>query len=303
MRALLPIPLVLATLAFLACASGSAAQAPAPAPPPEEVDKLVEELGDPSFPVRQRAFAQLQRIGVDASLPSLQKGLQSGDPEVVNRAWRLIDSWAGQGKVPALLFQLASARDSERATAAENLGKMGPSAKQAIPALTAASRDKSATVSLCAREALRQIEAVPELTLEVICLDEQAKVGADKRYLIEITNTGTAAATNVRINAVAPTTVTVVGVGGVDSRQDGQRIVSVPLELPANAKMRLEVRTKVQKEGAAPLMAEALADQLPNPVRGADNMPAQTGAGAVPPRAPAVPQPPQPAPPPPAPQK
>ncbi len=300
MRALsLSSPRAWIAIVCLLCLRTADAQMPPKPATPEEIKQYADNLGDQRFPVRQYAFDQLKNIGLDA-LPALREATHSQDPEVVHRAWRLIDGWAAEGKVPALLFQLESNHEPQRAAAAETLGKMGTAAKVAVPALTVASRDKSELVRCCAREAIKNIEATAELMLEVTCLDDQVKIGGEKRYLIEISNTGTAPATNARINALAPGNVTVVGVGGIDNRQDGQRIITVPTELPAGAKMRLEVRAKVLKKGNAPLTAELLADQLASPVRGADNLPAQTGTALPEPRFskptayPAVPPPPSP---------
>jgi hypothetical protein len=56
-------------------------------PPPAE--KLVELLGSPSFPARERAMKQLRERG-PAALPALRKALESKDEEVRKRAESLI---------------------------------------------------------------------------------------------------------------------------------------------------------------------------------------------------------------------
>jgi hypothetical protein len=56
-------------------------------PPP--VEKLIEQLGSPSFPVRERATKQLQARG-PAALPALRKALESKDEEVRKRAESLV---------------------------------------------------------------------------------------------------------------------------------------------------------------------------------------------------------------------
>src|SRR5262249_2503427 len=145
------------------------AEQPAKSPSTVEIDQLVQQLADTSFPVRQKASTRLKAIGLDA-LPALQKAAESPDPEVRQRAWRLIDGWAAEGKVPALLFQLSGEGGTSRANAAENLGKLGAAAKPAIPALTVAAQDKSDIIRCCAREALKNIQSVAEITVEVVNL-------------------------------------------------------------------------------------------------------------------------------------
>src|SRR3954463_8778386 len=56
---------------------------------PPTIDKLVEQLGSPSFPTRERATKQLKERGV-AALPALRKAMESKDEEVRKRAETLI---------------------------------------------------------------------------------------------------------------------------------------------------------------------------------------------------------------------
>jgi uncharacterized repeat protein (TIGR01451 family) len=247
----------------------------------EEINQLIQDLGSLRFSVRQHASDRLKEIGVVA-LPAVQEAAYSADPEVRQRALRLIDGWAAEGKVPALLFQLSSQTEPVRAAAADNLGKLGAAAKDAIPALALATKDPSDVVRCSAREALKTIQATPEVTIEVTALDNAVKVGGLKRYQVEVTNTGTAAATNVRIMALMPQGLTVQGIMGPETQQNGQRIVSVATEVPANAKLHWEVTCKVARNANAPLLVEVRADQLAAPVQGVEGLPAQTGI-ALPP--------------------
>lgn len=73
------------TAAFLLNLAGSL---PAADPPPS-IDKLVEQLGSPRFPVREQATKALRERGPDA-LPALRKALTSSDEEVRKRAETLI---------------------------------------------------------------------------------------------------------------------------------------------------------------------------------------------------------------------
>src|SRR4051812_35652924 len=56
---------------------------------PPSIDKLIEQLGSPSFPTRERATKQLKERGV-AALPALRKAMESKDEEVRKRAETLI---------------------------------------------------------------------------------------------------------------------------------------------------------------------------------------------------------------------
>jgi hypothetical protein len=73
------------TLCILALFAGTAGAADEPPP----VEKLIEQLGSPSFPVRERAMKQLRERG-PAALPALRKAMESKDEEVRKRAGSLI---------------------------------------------------------------------------------------------------------------------------------------------------------------------------------------------------------------------
>ncbi len=73
----------IALLAFLACALSLIAADPIP------ISKLIEQLGDKQFAVRERASKALRDRGPD-SLPELRKAAQSTDAEVRRRAEDLV---------------------------------------------------------------------------------------------------------------------------------------------------------------------------------------------------------------------
>lgn len=75
------------TLLVLAVVAGSAVAADEP----PAAEKLIEQLGSPSFPARERAMKQLRERG-PAALPALRKALESKDEEVRKRAEALIPS-------------------------------------------------------------------------------------------------------------------------------------------------------------------------------------------------------------------
>jgi hypothetical protein len=233
---------------------------------PEQMKRWIEQLGDFHFDVRQQASDKLTSAGLVA-LPYLQEATASSDPEVVRRAWWIIDGWAGEGKVPAILFKLSDQSAPVRAAAADQLGKMGARAKEAIPALTAVTnKDSSEIVRTCAREALKVIQASAELKLAVADIDCPAAAGKEVRYRIEIANVGTASATTARIMVTMPEQIEVTRVDGPNFRQDGQRIVSIPQTLDPGARLQWDIVGKALKAGEVPVTVELLADQLANPL-------------------------------------
>jgi CheY-like chemotaxis protein len=235
-------------------------------PTAEALKRWVEQLGDFHFDVRQKASEKLTAAGL-AALPYLQDATRSSDPEVVRRAWWIIDGWAGEGKIPALLFKLSDQSAPVRAAAADQLGKMGARAKEAVDALNdVTAKDASEIVRTCAREALKTIQSSAELKLEVVDLDCPTMVGHEVRYRIVISNQGTAAATTARMVVTMPEQIEVSRIDGPNFRQDGQRIVSIPQTLDPGAKLQWDIVGKAVKAGAVPVTVELLADQLARPL-------------------------------------
>jgi HEAT repeat protein len=68
---------------------------------------------------------------------------------------------SGAWAVPTLVELLAHESPKVRALAARTLGRIGPAAGDAKPALQGAARDPSAAVQTAAKEALKRIEAPP----------------------------------------------------------------------------------------------------------------------------------------------
>jgi len=72
---------------------------------PERIAELIEQLGDPKYAVRERAQADLQRIGPPA-LDALTKALENSDPEIAMRARYLLGSikveWTRENDQPRL---------------------------------------------------------------------------------------------------------------------------------------------------------------------------------------------------------
>lgn len=263
LRAALPT-LLLCALPLVAQETSSTQSAK---PPSEAELKLwIKQLGDFHFHIRQQASDQLTAAGL-AALPHLQEATKHRDPEVVSRAWRIIELWAGEGKVSALLFKLSSESAPLRAAAADQLGKMGAKARDAVPALTdATTKDSSDIVRVCAREALKVIQSTPELKLTLVEQDTPAAVGRLVRYRIEIANDGTAPATTTRIVVHVPETLEIDKVEGPNFRRDGGRVVSLAQTLDPGVKLQWEIFAKAVKAGEQPLLVELLADQLAKPM-------------------------------------
>ena len=87
----------------------------------EEIEKLVQQLGDQDFNVRQRASERLFEIG-EPALPALQQALESPDGEVVVRARKLlsqiprkaINNWIEQLREPTFNTDVFLAAESQR---------------------------------------------------------------------------------------------------------------------------------------------------------------------------------------------
>src|SRR5579884_2510033 len=86
MKRLCQLPLL--CLVGLPSALLSAAAPPA-GPSSARVARLIGQLGDDDFSVREAATARLMRAG-EAELPALHKALASADPEVRRRAGRIV---------------------------------------------------------------------------------------------------------------------------------------------------------------------------------------------------------------------
>jgi HEAT repeat protein len=114
-------------------------KAPNPDVLAEEAKKLVGQLGDDAFGVREAAAKRLAEIGRPA-VPALREGLKSDDPEIRLRARRILD--AIKSSVANLIEDLKDKDPAVRKEAAQELETMGAAAKEAVPALVAAVKDK-----------------------------------------------------------------------------------------------------------------------------------------------------------------
>jgi hypothetical protein len=231
------------------------------------VQELVRQLGHPEFTTREKATARLQEIGA-AALPLLEKASASTDPEIRQRAWRLIDQRAAEGEVPALLFQLSSQVPPVRAGAAEALGHMEAKAQEALPALIKGIDDPADFVRCSVQEALKKIQATLPVRLDIKQNVDSIELDSTTVYRIDFANQGTAA-TQVRLSAVVPALFTITSVEGqVQHKLDGNKVICEPLTLEANEIRSCEIYVKPKAAGTARLQVEMTADGLLAPIVG-----------------------------------
>jgi HEAT repeat protein len=115
--------------------------------------------GMPDQRVRAEVIVFLWMIGPEpaSTFPGLKTG-DSGDVQAATQLLRKVDRQTRKNAVPTLVAALEGARDpNHRAELAQVLGRIGPDASAAVPALTAAAKDKEKVVRDAATEALRQV--------------------------------------------------------------------------------------------------------------------------------------------------
>ena len=130
------------------------------------VQELVRALEDPQTDVRQYAALALGKIGPDASAaqPSLQKALKDKDQEVRCQAARALGG-LGKAGTPALPELIRLLKDDDvaevRIAVIQVLGEFGPEAKDAVDALSIASRDGRPAIRDAAVDALKKVQKAP----------------------------------------------------------------------------------------------------------------------------------------------
>lgn len=138
---------------------------PQPKPEPkEDVVTLVAQLKDMDPLVRLRAARQLATLGPAAKLaiPALKEAAENDADEVVRiaarRALQAAVDTQSKETLATLLQQLQDKNPLVRLQAATRLGKLGASAKSALPALKQALTDSDEDVRLVARRSVEAIE-------------------------------------------------------------------------------------------------------------------------------------------------
>jgi hypothetical protein len=222
---------------------GAWSEAP-PVPSAVEMKGLIRQLGDENFEVRQAASRKLLKVGL-AALPYLEDATESADPEVCSRAWHIIDHWAANNQMPALLFQLSNGSAPIRAGAAECLGKLEVKGQAALPGLIRATSDAAEYVRCSAQEAVKKIQATLPLRLEVKHPVESIDVDMPTVFRIDVSNQGQTAMTEVRFTAEVPAGLTITAVEGpIAHTREGNTILSEPMVLETSETRYCEVHVK-----------------------------------------------------------
>lgn len=137
-------------------------------PKEDVVPELIESLGDASPFIRQAAADSLGQLGAAArrAAPNLEQALKDTDPQVRLQAARALWRVSGEARAPvAVVVEVLqksalahSARRSPAGLATVILGEMGPAAREAVPALRAATEQGDATLRTAAVAALEKID-------------------------------------------------------------------------------------------------------------------------------------------------
>jgi HEAT repeat protein len=129
------------------------------APPSEAVSIFQKALSDQDASVRSAAFARLKALGRDAApaIDDLAKLLEDPDDKTrLSAAEALVR--IGTKSLPAFEKALESTSAGTRQTVVLALGKMGPAASPALPALNQRLKDDDPKVQELAKAAIAQIE-------------------------------------------------------------------------------------------------------------------------------------------------
>ncbi len=135
--------------------------------PSDQVQRLIRELQSADETVRLKAAKDLGKLGSAAveAIPALQKALQDPDDDVrrvAANSIRLIQAGAGPSEaLQKLIQQLNSPDELARLKAAKDLAKLGPAAKDALPALQKLLQDPDEDVRRVAANAIDRIRGGP----------------------------------------------------------------------------------------------------------------------------------------------
>jgi HEAT repeat protein len=139
--------------------------------PPAEGAKLVPDIAaqleQPDLDLRRMTAMTLDRYGAyaKAAIPALRKSIFADDPDMRKAA---IAALAGMGTditqsaIPDLIRALGDDTDTVRRAAADALGRYGPAARDAVPALTKMQQSDDAEDRKAATYAVLQILQPPE---------------------------------------------------------------------------------------------------------------------------------------------
>ena len=137
---------------------------------------LIKALNDPDAEVRVQAADSLVAVAEeDASIPILIEALSDDDGYVAVEV-ALILAKLGAPALGELANALSGARARQRRMAAFALGRIGPEAKSAVPALVQALGDKTEAVQVNAIDALASIGDQAAIAPLVKCLDVKSRL-------------------------------------------------------------------------------------------------------------------------------
>jgi HEAT repeat protein len=134
-------------------------------PPPAEVQKLLQQLGNDRFLVRERASKQLIALGKPA-VAALKEASSHRDAEIASRSQRILMEI--QTSLPYLIDTLKEGEVEERKAAALALERLGEEAKEALPALVEALKDNEESVRDAAVSAVLSIDPFNEAVAEAV---------------------------------------------------------------------------------------------------------------------------------------
>jgi hypothetical protein len=140
-----------------------------------KIEKLIKQLGDDAFQVREQATTELIKIGRPA-VPFLRKALKNTDIEISRRARVVLDGI--KLTVADLIEDLQDADPAIRKEAAQVLERLGADAKEAVPALVKAVTDKDEGV----RDAVIMALLVIDLDNKALANLAPAKARVNGKY-------------------------------------------------------------------------------------------------------------------------
>ncbi|KAA3608731.1 MAG: DUF11 domain-containing protein [Planctomycetota bacterium] len=158
-----------------------------------------------------------------------------------------------------------------------NLGNLAPKAskKVRLTVMTSQSgvvRNTATAKAYCADavsdSAETRVEGIPAILLEVVDVEDPVEVGTNTKYVITVTNQGSAPASNIRITLTLPRQIQYVSSDGpTTARSTANQLSFAPLAtLAPKAKATFEVTVKAVGEGDIRTKVSMVSDQSSVPV-------------------------------------
>lgn len=142
----------------------------------EQIQQLIDQLGDDSFDIREKASKRLVELGKPVLAALRKAAADSKDPEIRLRAQKALNDIESSPRY--LIEDLKDKNPTVRAKAAEGLGRLGQAAKPAIPMLSELMKDSDESVREAAMVALINIDPKLETIAKLI----PAKASAEGKY-------------------------------------------------------------------------------------------------------------------------